>query len=227
MEDSFLNKLKKLSLNNKIILVGSFLMLISAFMPWYSDVDRFNTGDMFLGVTGPVYLAGVLVVIGAAMSLGITVMHLLQKEVPKLPIKEKHFHMATAGIALLMTVMASSVYFHAKFGVNITSKTMGSGMMLAFVGIAITIGGTFVSEKKRMLDIDEEGHLDPLIHLDHTNERVQGTLENTEEDVHNAAPGPELYTGRNVSRGMVEEAITVGEAMRRAGQDDKDTNDIR
>lgn len=232
METSFKNKLKNLSLNNKVIMAGSFLMALSVFLPWYSDIDQFKTGDTYLGITGPVYLAGLLVLVAGGMSLGITIMHLLKKPIPTLPMKESHFHIATAGLSLLMTIMASSVYFHAKFGVNITSKSAGIGIIVAVVGVALTGFGSFIKEKKKSLDIEEDGFFEPVITVD-TQERVQGTLENEDRSVQAENSRAHLYGNHHSvqkPRDMVDEAITVGEAMRRAGQGegrDISTNDIQ
>ena len=226
MNDNFSTKFKKLSLSNKVVMFASFLMVASVFFPWFSDLDRFNTGNTFIGLTGPAYLAGYLVLLGGLASLTITVMHLLQKRVPKLPLSEQHFHIFTGAMAIFMTLMASSVYFHAQFGFNIAEKTMRTGMILSFVGAVANIAGALLIAKPRMSSEQVEEHenaIDEIIDLD-TKDRIQGTLENNEETMQNGRP--ELYTERNESHDMVEEAITVGDAMRRA-QQERNTNDIQ
>ncbi|MBI4231741.1 hypothetical protein HY605_00795, partial [Candidatus Peregrinibacteria bacterium] len=71
MPNSFKSRLKKLAISKKLILVGSGLMVVSAFLPWYSDLDRFKIGDTFLGITGPLYLVGFLVLLAGLASFGL------------------------------------------------------------------------------------------------------------------------------------------------------------
>ena len=61
-DQNFKNRLKSLKLSKKIIYFSSALTILSVFMPWYSDIDKFKIGDSFLGITGPLYLAGFIAV---------------------------------------------------------------------------------------------------------------------------------------------------------------------
>jgi hypothetical protein len=165
-EQNFKTRLKKLSLKEKLVFAGSGLLVISAFLPWYKDIDRFNTGDLFLGVSGPVYLAGVIVLLANAFIFGIIMSKLMNKKRPKFPLEDREIYIAGGAITLLMLILANSVYFHPKFGINLTAKTMGIGMILAFISVGAVILGAVLYISKKEVDFESEGTLDPLIDLE-------------------------------------------------------------
>lgn len=187
MPNSFKLRLKNLPLVKKAVLLGSFLMAISVFMPWYTDLDKFRIGETFLGISGPMYLAGFLVFVAGGASFGILMLHLLEKPLPKLPVKDMQIHVFGSILSFFMLILTASVYFHPKFGVNLTDKNMGIGMILAFIGSGIVLLAGILSLRSRNVNFETEGRLDPLIDMD---------MENR--------PKPEQG---------IKKDITVGEAM--------------
>lgn len=174
METSLKARFKKLPLSRKLVLIGSFAMVLSVFLPWYSDIDQFNSGETFLGITGPLYLAGFFVFIAAAMSFGITLLNMLERPEPRLPMKTSHFHVAVSGFSIFMLLLTSSVYFHPKFGINLTDKNAGIGMMMALAGSLMVAGGAVLKIKagKNLSTFEEnvDKHVAPLVknlHRDH------------------------------------------------------------
>jgi len=170
--ERFADKLKKLPLPFKIVGIGSFLTIISTILPWYQDVDTFKTGDKFIGLSGPLYLLGFLVLAFAIASFSITAYKILEKKLPKLPLSEEHFNIASGAMCLFLLVIASSIYFHPKFGVNITMKEMRFGMIITFLGSATTLLGGIMQTKKKGMTFEAEGKLDKLIDVD-VHHRVQ------------------------------------------------------
>lgn len=166
MPNSFKSRLKQLALNKKMILVGAFLVIVGVFLPWYQDVDRFKIGDTFLGITGPLYLAGFLVLIAGISSFGLIMLKLLDKPQPKLPMKEGHFYIALSALSIFLLIMSASVYFHAKFGVSLTDKSVGAGMILDFIGSGLVLFGAFLALKSEGIDFETEGRIEPLIKID-------------------------------------------------------------
>lgn len=166
MPDSFKYRLKRLAVTKKFILFGSLLAIIGAFLPWYQDIDKFKTGDMFLGITGPLYLAGLIVLLAGIASFGIIMLKLLDKPVPKLPLKEEHFYVFNSALSLFMLVLTASVFFHNKFGINLIDKSMGIGMVLAFIGAGFVLVGAIMAVKKGEVDFESEGKLEPLIDIE-------------------------------------------------------------
>ncbi|MFH1284656.1 MAG: hypothetical protein ABIH78_03660 [Candidatus Peregrinibacteria bacterium] len=183
MPNSFKNELKRLPIHKKFVFGGALLAMISVFLPWYKDLDQFNTGDMFLGITGPLYLAGVIVLMASIASFGIILLKLLDKPAPKLPLKEDHFHVLSSGLSLFMMVLSISVFFHHKFGLNLVNKTVGIGMYLDFIGAGFIMLGAIMAVKKSDVSFEEEGDLKPLINLN-TEERLQRDI-NPKEDIKN------------------------------------------
>ncbi len=160
-------------IHQKFVGIGSAIAIISAFLTWYRDIDAFDRGGAYLGVTGPLYLIGYVIICLSAFSLGLTVLHLLEKKIPTLPIKESMVYVLSGAVALFLLVIANSIYFHPQFGLNITSKEYGLGMMLAFAGaIAITAGGVMQNRERgtsRLIkEFQEEAQtpeVDPIIEL--------------------------------------------------------------
>ncbi len=185
-EKSFKTRLKLLDFKKKLILAGAVVMAISAFLPWYRDIDRFNTGDMYLGITGPLYLAGLIVFLASVASAALLGTELFEKPKPKLPLKDTHFYLFAGALSLLMLVIASSVYFHNKFGINLTEKTMGFGLIAAYIGVALDLIGGVMIVRKIDVNFEEAGEIKPLIDLN-VKERMQGTLEQKKPEMRDPA----------------------------------------
>lgn len=183
MPNTFKTRLKNLSLMKKIILFGSIITFIGVFLPWYKDIDQFKTGDMFLGITGPLYLSGLIVLLASIVTIGLIGFKLFDKPIPKLPIKEDHLYILSSSLSLFMLILTISVFFHHKFGINLIDKSVGIGMMLAFIGSGLVLLGAILSIKKGAVDFEGEGYLEPLINLEEKERNKQG-LESKEERVY-------------------------------------------
>jgi len=153
IQDKFIN----LPLPHKIIGIGALVALIGAFLPWYQDIDAFNTGDKFSGVSGPLYLIGYIVIGLSLISLILTGFHLFEKKIPSLPLKESMIYILSGAFSLFLLVITNSVYFHPKFGINITSKEYQFGMIFAFIGaFAAIIGGVLQNKERGTARLIEE-----------------------------------------------------------------------
>lgn len=207
MPDSFKIRLKKFPLMKKALLIGSFLMIISVFIPWYNDLDKFRIGESFLGISGPMYLAGFLVLVAGGSSFGILFLQLLEKPMPKLPFKDIQIHIFGSILSFFMLILTASVYFHPKFGVNLTDKNMGIGMMLAFVGSGIVLLGGILSLRSKEVNFETEGRLDPLI--DMNLEQREKPEQGIKRDI-TVGEAMEKYQGQGAKPnawGQVEESI--------------------
>lgn len=180
---SIKHKLLNLPMPQKVIGTGALLALIGAFLPWYKDIDSFNTGDLFFGITGPLYLIGYIIIALSIFALILTGFYLLDKKIPPLPMKESVIYILSGGVTLFLMIIANSVYFHPKFGINITSKEHQIGMLLALIGAtAITIGGIlqnresgtsrFIKQFKEETETNEE-EVDPVLQLNNFQQEQQ------------------------------------------------------
>ncbi|MBD3330160.1 hypothetical protein GF354_01360 [Candidatus Peregrinibacteria bacterium] len=162
---SFNQGLKNLNSMEKVIGLGSFLLIISSLLPWYQDIDKFKTGDMFLGITGPLYLAGFIVLGAGAISFLIILAKALQRPVDALPVRPSLVFIFGSSIALLMQLLAASVYFHDKFGINIMEKTAGVGLIIAFFAALMILGGGISQMKKIENRSATKEHMDSMIDM--------------------------------------------------------------
>lgn len=157
--------LLSLPFDRKLIGAGSVLMILSLFMPWYQDRDTFNTGDMFFGLTGPLYLAGFSILVLAALNITFIVFDVLNKKMPFITMKASSFFLLAGLVSFYVLLLVNSVYFHAKFGLNITIKQSDFGMFFAFIAASlITIGGYLAGRDKVSLlkDFQKEAQEQPV-----------------------------------------------------------------
>ena len=92
----------ELPFEKKLLGVGSALLILSLFLPWYQDLDSFKTGDMFLGITGPLYLAGYSMLILAAINIAMLIAEINGKKIPYITVKPSAFFFATGLFTFFM-----------------------------------------------------------------------------------------------------------------------------
>lgn len=145
---------KTLTQGEKLVFLGSFLNLISVFLPWYSDLDRFGTGDVFLGITGPLYLAGILVLLVNLSSFVTVFLKFLRKSNFNLPIEDRVLFIVSGIITCSILLLSLSVFFHEKFGLNVIEKSLGVGVILGFIGgFLVFLGGILQSKKENYIQV--------------------------------------------------------------------------
>lgn len=157
----------------KFIGIGSLILGISTFLPWYADLDSYKIGDEFLGVTGPASFVGIVILLLAGLSMWIFSCRLLGKRVPRLPVREAILHLFVSIESIFLLILTNSIFFHPKFGVNITLKESRFGMTLAFLGAAVLLIGAFLQNREELKRDREIGKLEPLIKLDSAPSQMQ------------------------------------------------------
>lgn len=174
--------ISRLDVNRKWLLFSVVLVAISVVLPWYEDVDAFGAGDLYLGITGPLFLVGLMVLAGALLVGYWILAPAMGKRVPSLPVKEGALF-AFLGIQdLLLLLVANSVFFHPKFGVNITLKNTKFGMILAVIGsVLLAYSGykLYRREAQHNREIGPEGRLEPLIRMPKPEPMSERTPERT------------------------------------------------
>jgi hypothetical protein len=204
--------ISRLDTTRKLILISTVLVGISAVLPWYEDLDAFGAGDLYLGVTGPLFLVGLMVLASAAFVSYWVLAPTLGRRLPALPIKEGALF-AFLGIQdLVLLLVANSVFFHPKFGVNITLKNTKFGMIIAAAGVLLLIWSgyrLYKQEEKRRSSISPEGRLEPLIKMptpETTRAPRRAPVERVERD-----RDPSHYAGKSTissyTQGPVERSI--------------------
>lgn len=152
----------------KFVGIGSLVLAISTLLPWYGDLDSYKIGDEFLGVTGPASFVGIVVLALAGLSLWLFSYRLLEKRMPRLPVREGIVHLFVAAESLFLLIVVNSIFFHPKFGVNITLKESRFGMTLAVLGSVLIFVGGYLLNKEETRKDSETGKLEPLIKLQST-----------------------------------------------------------
>ncbi len=145
----------QLSFAKKLLFAGSALMVISLFLPWYNDIDTFKTGDMFLGLTGPLYFAGFSLLAVAILNLSMVFIESPTGKLPRFNVKISTLHLASGIFSFYTLILVCSVYFHAKFGVNITIKQSDFGMFFAFIASSLLTIGGYLTSRDRTVALKE------------------------------------------------------------------------
>ena len=137
----------KMTGSEKIIMIGSGLTILSLFLPWYRDLDAWGKGDTFLGITGPLSVVGLIILLGSGTVFAKMLGRMLNR---KIRLLEKFEHLSTyvAAENILLFVVTASIYFDPKFGVNITLKQTSLGLFLCLIGSLIVVFGDYMSRKE-------------------------------------------------------------------------------
>lgn len=168
-----LQHLQGFSSEQKFVFWGSVAMIVSVFLPWYSDLDAFKTGDMFLGITGPLYLAGLLILGVGVVSATTLLSRNMRDKMERIFSLIGNFYVMSAGFSGFLLLLVNSVYFHPKFGVNIAIKESRVGMFLAFGGVVLLAFGGYLMRKRQRAyhHVDIESNYEPLIKMPERGER--------------------------------------------------------
>ncbi len=141
--------IQELSLAQKLVMVGGILAAISVFMPWYSDLDRFNSGAQFYGITGPLYLVGLFFLATGCLIVSTFFAGNMKRRIQDSGLKIRNFYMIAAGFLAFLLVLTASVYFHENFGTNISEKDFRFGMTIAVLGILSLFAGSVLLGRER------------------------------------------------------------------------------
>lgn len=175
--------ISELPFDAKLVLLGGLVTSLSVFLPWYQDLDAFKTGDIFYGITGPLYLIGLIMLILGMITVLSIISKKWQNKILRLGLELPVMHIIIPAFNLFLLVLANSVYFHAKFGVNIMLKEFRFGMVFAFIGVGLMlIGGIFEYKKGGVKWDNLKGEAKPLIDIEETRKHEGVRRETVEQD---------------------------------------------
>lgn len=173
---------KRLDMTRKWILFSAALLALSAVMPWYEDLDAFGSGDLYLGVTGPLFLIGLMILASSIFVGAWILLPNMGKRLPSLPVKDGALYAFLGVQDLLLLLVANSVFFHPKFGVNITLKDTKFGMIAAFIGVVVMIwSGYQLYRKENRRSVHPEGRIEPLVQVPETQSEHRPLAPDTDE----------------------------------------------
>lgn len=132
----------------KIVLLSSALLMISPILPWFDSKNSSNIGETYIGVSGPLFLVGILVMTFGAISFFNLFLPLMGKNFFKLRKKSGLVSMLLAIQSLFLIGIANSVFFHPSFGSNISNKGTRFGMFVSVVAIGLMVGAGYLTHRK-------------------------------------------------------------------------------
>ncbi len=145
----------------KVILISSFTLCVSTVMPWYDQRNNFGVGDTFLGIQGPLFAVGFVVLGCGLVSFFNMFLPLMGRNFFDLKRKSGSLALTLGTQALLLMLVANSIFFHPEFATTINNKGTRFGMMIAFFSIgALMISGWWVNRKEKSASGTEEGEDD-------------------------------------------------------------------
>jgi len=204
----------RLSRPKKVVLTTSLLASISCVMPWYNDLSVYGVSDTFLGITGPLFLAGFFVL---AMSVFVTLMigmPMMGKRFIKLPVKPSIIAMASGIQSLFLLLIVNSVFYHSKFGVSISQKGPGFGMTIAMVAVIGLIVGSYFWYKEEFAykGFDEQvGRKEPLIKMHEQDSKHQTVNSREQRPIATTEKAEVAYSGKTPRRGFGFKESSPGE----------------
>lgn len=151
----------------KMVLLSSALLMLSPLFPWFDNRNSFNTGETYIGLAGPLFLVGALVMAFGAISFFNLFLPLMGKHFFKMRKKSGMLAMILAVQSLLLIGVANSVFFHPSFGTNVSHKGTRFGLFMAVIAIGFMIGAGYLTHRK-----EKNGEIEDIEDI-MTNEEVE------------------------------------------------------
>lgn len=127
-------RLRQLPLYYKLIGFGSLISIVSIFLPWVSYESR-----VFNGVEDITFLIGYIIFILSLLLFLFFILHLWEKKLPRLPVKEYTLSMFSGLQIILLSLVAFSVYNRLFLYTSTSEIRFGlTGTIIA--GVLICIG---------------------------------------------------------------------------------------
>jgi hypothetical protein len=142
----------RLPFARKTILISSGILALSPLLPWYDNRNSFGIGESYLGIQGPLFLIGFLIMGFGIINFSNLFFPLLGKNFFQLRRKTGATSFMLGAQGLLLLVLANSVFFHPAFGEAVNKKS-GAGMFVAFMSLGIMLVSGYLARRK---DSEEE-----------------------------------------------------------------------
>lgn len=160
----------KMNASEKALTVGAGLTVLSLFLPWYRDLDAWGKGDTFLGLTGPLSVIGLIILLGSGAVLWKMLGRMTGRKINLLEKYDKLPLYVTVENMILFVITAS-IYFDPKFGVNITLKQTAFGLFLCLMGTVITGLGVYMSNRE-----PERGEMNVFEEVEESIDRIHNDI---------------------------------------------------
>jgi len=139
----------RLPTTKKLLLIASFMLMISAVLPWYDNQNSFGTGETYLGIQGPLFMVGFIVLALGTVNFLNMFLPLTGKNFSKMKRNSGLLSMILGAQSALLLLVSNTVFLHPEFGTNVNHKATSFGMTLAFLSIGtLIIGGWWAKRKE-------------------------------------------------------------------------------
>ncbi|MFT7183995.1 MAG: hypothetical protein ACI9QC_000321 [Oceanicoccus sp.] len=141
----------------KLLLISSFTLMISAVLPWYDNQNSFGAGETYLGIQGPLFMVGLLVLgLGLANFLNMF-LPLFGKNFARLRRKSGVLSMILGAQSGLLLLVGNTVFLHPEFGTNANHKATSFGMTIALISVGtLIISGWWAKRKELSGEYDKK-----------------------------------------------------------------------
>ena len=146
--------LLRLSPEERMVGIGAILVLISAFLPWYSVVFSFNEESITeSGFTGDLGVVGFVIFLLTIMGLVFLIGEHLNFKLPKFGFKKENIILFLTGESAFLLLMIIAIYTKRSF--EYTNAELRFGLYLALIGAFISTFATFAQiQKKQKKDVE-------------------------------------------------------------------------
>ena len=161
---------QKLPSAHKFFLVFLLISVLSPLLPWFGDRNQFTSGNILLGVSGPIAFIGLNILVFSAFVLLHEFYFLIRNQLILGEETALKFYRFLGPVNLYLVIIAASVYFHPSIGTNLLAKSFYIGFYSAvisslglFAGFGIktvelvkTQRKSLFSNAKRKVDVNQE-----------------------------------------------------------------------
>ena len=145
----------RLPLRKQVVLLASAGLMVSPVLPWYDERNSFGVGETYLGIQGPFFLIGAMVMALGAVSFFSMFLPLLGKNFFNIKKRGGVASVLIGFQSALLMVVATSIFFHPDFGVNLSTKSTRFGMTFAFIMTGFMMIAGWLSSRKES-GVEEE-----------------------------------------------------------------------
>lgn len=146
----------------KAVLLGSLALMLSPLLPWYDQRNSVGIGETYLGIEGPLFAIGFLLLACGAVSFFNLFLPLMGRQFFKLKKRGGTTALALAGQGFLLLLLANSIFYHPDFGLNVSTKTTRFGMVLAFGALGMMAISGWWTQRTEHEEDDVEDFMRPV-----------------------------------------------------------------
>lgn len=203
--------LLRLAAEEKVIGIGSLIMLVGTFLPWYSVVMNFDNKSLTeTGFSGDLGVVGFVIFLMSLISLIVLVGENLHLPLPQFGYKREQILFFFLGQSFFLTLLTMAIY--TKRSLEFTEAGLRFGVYIVLLGAFFGALSAFaLIQKKKKKEVQEffaheQGNDDTEAELA---EDTEETIE-TKEEMTQTQPEPMYFEEDALAMEAVEEVVSPG-----------------